>query len=95
MAFSILITNVDDPLLNHGFLHFDHGQWRLSLAFDINPFPERRRELKTWVSENTGPEATIEALMSVTAYFGIATPRAREILEAVETAVAGWHARSA
>ncbi len=90
MAFSILITNVDDHLLNHGFLHFDHGQWRLSPAFDINPFPERQRELKTWVSEDTGPGATIEALMSVTAYFGIATPRAREILEAVETAVAGW-----
>ena len=90
MAFSILITNVDDHLLNHGFLHFDRGQWRLSPAFDVNPFPERQRELKTWVSENAGPEATIEALMSVTAYFGITTPRAREILKAVETAVAGW-----
>lgn len=90
MAFSVLITNVDDHLRNHGFLHFDRGQWRLSPAFDINPFPERLRELKTWVSEDTGSEATIEALMSVTPYFGIATPRAREILKAVETAVAGW-----
>ncbi len=90
MAFTILITNVDDHLQNHGFLHFDRGQWHLSPAFDVNPFPERQRELKTWVAENTGPEATIEALMSVTAYFGIATPRAREILKAVETAVARW-----
>ncbi|MSP95859.1 MAG: type II toxin-antitoxin system HipA family toxin [Betaproteobacteria bacterium] len=90
MAFSILITNVDDHLRNHGFLHFDSSQWRLSPAFDINPFPERRRELKTWIAQNTGPEATIAALMSVTAYFGIANPRAREILNAVETAVARW-----
>ena len=30
MAFSILITNVDDHLLNHGFLHAGHGQWRLA-----------------------------------------------------------------
>jgi len=25
--------------------------WRLSPAFDINPSPERVRELKTWISE--------------------------------------------
>ena len=50
------------------------------------------RELKTWVSEEAGPEATVEALMSVTPYFRIATPQAREILGRVETAVARWRA---
>ena len=90
MAFSILITNVDDHLLNHGFLHRYRGQWRLSPAFDINPFPERQRELKTWISEATGPEATIEALMSVTPYFRIATREARQMLRSVERAVARW-----
>jgi serine/threonine-protein kinase HipA len=92
IAFSILITNVDDHLRNHGFLHVDRGQWRLAPAFDVNPFPERARELKTWVSEDTGPEATIEALMSVLPYFRIAVPRALEILEAVERAVSQWRA---
>ncbi len=90
IAFSILITNVDDHLLNHGFLHVDHGQWRLAPAFDINPFPERVRELKTWVSEEVGPEATIEALMSVTPYFRIADARAKAVLGEVEAAVATW-----
>lgn len=90
IAFSILITNVDDHLMNHGFLHVDHGQWRLAPAFDINPFPDRLRELKTWVSEDTGPEATIDALMSVTAYFRISGARAKAILAEVETAVASW-----
>ncbi|MGX5805504.1 type II toxin-antitoxin system HipA family toxin [Bradyrhizobium sp. Arg314] len=90
IAFSILITNVDDHLHNHGFLHVDRGQWRLAPAFDINPFPERVRELKTWVSEETGPEATIDALMSVIAYFRISRDRAREILGQVEGAVARW-----
>lgn len=47
LAFSILITNVDDHLLNHGFLHVARGQWRLSPAFDLNPSPGRARELKT------------------------------------------------
>lgn len=90
VAFSILITNVDDHLRNHGFLHAEHGLWRLAPAFDLNPFPDRARELKTWVSEDTGPEATIDALMSVIAYFRIPARRAKEILRQVERAVASW-----
>lgn len=90
IAFSILITNVDDHLMNHGFLHVDRGQWRLAPAFDINPFPDRVRELKTWVSEESGPEATIDALMSVAPYFRITGTRAKVILAKVEAAVAQW-----
>jgi serine/threonine-protein kinase HipA len=95
IAFSILITNVDDHLLNHGFLHVERGHWRLSPAFDINPFPERQRELKTWVSEDTGPEATIEALMSVLPYFRIAPERAITIMSEVEAAVSIWRQEGA
>ena len=90
VAFSILITNVDDHLRNHGFLHVEHGKWRLSPAFDLNPFPERVRELKTWISEETGPEASIAALLSVISYFRISAARAKQILKEVERAVAGW-----
>jgi len=66
IAFSILINNVDDHLHNHGFLHVAKDLWRLSPAFDINPFPERQRELKTWISEEAGPAASIDALMAAT-----------------------------
>jgi serine/threonine-protein kinase HipA len=90
IAFSILITNVDDHLLNHGFLHAERGRWRLAPAFDLNPFPERQRELKTWISEDAGPEATIAGLMSVAPYFRISVDRAKAILAEVEHAVAGW-----
>ena len=90
MAFAILITNVDDHLHNHGFLHAHHGQWSLAPAFDLNPFPERVRELKTWISEETGPEATIDALLSVIAYFRIPLARAKEILGEIERAIANW-----
>ena len=90
VAFSILITNVDDHLHNHGFLHAHHGQWRLAPAFDLNPFPDRARELKTWISPETGPEATVEALLSVAPYFKIPKPRAKEILARVDRAGAGW-----
>ena len=90
IAFSILITNVDDHLLNHGFLHANHGQWRLAPAFDLNPFPDRVRELKTWISSETGPEATVEALFSVAPYFKIHKARAKEMVAHVEHVVAGW-----
>jgi serine/threonine-protein kinase HipA len=91
MAYFVLITNVDDHLHNHGFLHANRGQWRLAPAFDINPFPDRVRELKTWISEDTGPEATIEALLSVLAYFRISRVRANEILSRIERALSKWH----
>jgi len=90
IAFSILITNIDDHLLNHGFLHVEHGQWRLSPAFDVNPFPERARELKTWISPEAGADATIEALLSVAPYFRISKEKAKRILSEVERAVAKW-----
>lgn len=90
LVFSILITNVDDHLRNHGFLHADRGLWRLAPAFDVNPFPDRVRELKTWPSEDTGPEATIDASLAVMDYFGITPSRAKAILAEVEAAVGKW-----
>jgi len=90
IAFSILISNVDDHLRNHGFLHASHGQWRLAPAFDLNPFPERARELKTWISEEVGPEASIAALMSIVPYCKINRAQALRILDEVQHAVSRW-----
>ncbi|MHB1544570.1 MAG: type II toxin-antitoxin system HipA family toxin [Gammaproteobacteria bacterium] len=90
IAFSVLITNIDDHLLNHGFLHESGALWRLSPAFDLNPSPECIREFKTWISEDAGPEATIDGLMSATPYFRISRERAKLILADVERAVATW-----
>jgi serine/threonine-protein kinase HipA len=90
MAFSILVNNVDDHLWNHGFLHVQHSLWRLAPAFDVNPFPDRQRELKTWISEDTGPAASIENLRSVAPYFHLTHKKAQGILETVEAAVSSW-----
>lgn len=89
-CFSIFITNVDDHLHNDGGLHTQLGQWTLALAFDVNPFPERVRELKTWISEETGPEASIDTLMSVAAYFRIDRDATIRILGEVERATCRW-----
>jgi serine/threonine-protein kinase HipA len=90
IAFSICINNVDDHLHNHGFLHVGHDQWRLAPAFDINPFPERVRELKTWISHDVGPESSLDALRSVAPYFRIRSDRADQILAQVHDAVTAW-----
>jgi serine/threonine-protein kinase HipA len=90
IAYYVLITNVDEHLHNHGFLHAGHGQWRLAPAFDVNPFPERLRELKTWISEDAGPEASIQSLLSVLPYFRISRVRASEILYRIESAISSW-----
>lgn len=90
IALTILITNVDDHMRNHGFLHAERNQWRLSPAFDINPFPDRRRVLKTWIAESIGDAASIQSLMEVAPYFGIESRRACALLANVERAVACW-----
>jgi hypothetical protein len=64
LVFNLLITNVDDHLQNHGFLHVAHGLWRLAPAFDINPFPDKDRESKTWLSEQDGPITDVQMLLA-------------------------------
>jgi serine/threonine-protein kinase HipA len=90
IALNILINNIDDHMRNHGFLHVDKDLWRLSPAFDINPFPEKRRVLKTWISEGAGEAASIQMLMEAAPYFGIDRACANALLAPVEAAVARW-----
>lgn len=90
IALTILITNVDDHMRNHGFLHVEKNKWRLSPAFDVNPFPDKRRVLKTWIAESVGDAASIQSLMEVAPYFGIESRRACALLSIVEGAVARW-----
>ena len=89
------LFQVDDHLRNHGFLHVGHGQWRLAPAFDLNPFPDRFRELKTWISHNTGPEASLSALRSEAPYFRIKPTRSEAIIGEVAAAVGKWRQRGA
>lgn len=90
IALNILITNMDDHLANIGFLHVEKGKWRLSPAFDLNPFPDKERTLKTWVSDASGDVASIEALMEAAEYFRLEPDRARQALGETEAAVARW-----
>lgn len=91
MLFNLLITNVDDHLQNHGFLYAGQGQWRLAPAFDLNPFPDKDRESKTWLSAETGPIDSVHTLLAHASYFGLGDPAAaRTVLGEVVNAVSGW-----
>lgn len=80
ILFTILVSNNDDHLRNHGLLHVANGQWALSPAFDINPQPHRHRHLETGISEESGNEASIEAALDAAPFFEIDRDRAAIML---------------
>jgi serine/threonine-protein kinase HipA len=90
LVFNHLITNVDDHLQNIGFLYSGNNQWRLSPAFDLNPFPDKDPESKTWLSEDTGPITSIEQLLSQAFRFELSQPQAQAVLDEVVIAVKRW-----
>ena len=90
LLFNFLINNVDDHLWNVGVLYTGNGQWRLAPAFDVNPFPDRVRESKTWLSEDTGPITSLEQLIQGSTYFGLQAAEAQEDASAMAAILANW-----
>jgi len=90
LVFNHLITNVDDHLQNIGFLYSGNNLWRLAPAFDLNPFPDKDPESKTWLSEDTGPITSVEQLMGQAARFALSPNQAQGIFREVVAAVRRW-----
>jgi serine/threonine-protein kinase HipA len=90
MVFNLLITNVDDHLQNLGFLHQGQGFWSLAPAFDLNPFPDKERESKTWLSPEQGPITSIDMLLQAAPYFSLTPAQASATLAQVVDAVGAW-----
>lgn len=93
LVFSLLASNYDDHLRNHGFLMIHPGRWSLSPAYDINPVPEvdRVHMGKTAITEEQ-EEPTIAVLLAAAERFGLKPAEAKRILREVFKAVAGWRA---
>ena len=91
VVFSVLISNVDDHLRNHGFLWQGKGGWILSPAYDLNPTPVdvKARVLATNIDLD---EATcsIDLLESAAAFFGLQLPAARKIIRGVADVTKTW-----
>lgn len=90
LVFHHLITNVDDHLQNIGFLYVGDHQWQLSPAFDINPMPDKDRESKTWLSEDTGPVTSMAQLLGQAPQFALSRDQALAVLRQVVEAVMQW-----
>jgi len=91
MVFSLLASNFDDHLRNHGFLMREPGHWSLSPAYDINPVPEidRVNMSQTAISEEV-EMPSVEQALAVAPRFGLKPAEAKSILRQVLTVVAGW-----
>jgi serine/threonine-protein kinase HipA len=90
IAFSVLISNTDDHLRNHGFLHQRAGSWALSPAFDLNPNPAPGPKQLSTAIDLTGTAASVDTLMSVAGRFGLDASAAVSVLAEVTHAVAAW-----
>lgn len=93
LVFSLLASNYDDHLRNHGFLMHQPGRWSLSPAYDLNPVPEmdRARMSNTPITEDQ-EEPTIGLALAAAARFGLEAADSMTILHEVFTAVSGWRA---
>jgi len=91
VVFSILISNTDDHLRNHGFLYSNQGGWRLAPAYDLNPVPHeiKRPILSTAIDFDDGT-ASIELAMSVIGYYGLDLIEAKSIVAELRHVVLGW-----
>jgi hypothetical protein len=76
IVFSILISNTDDHLRNHGFLWAGPAGWRLSPAYDLNPVPTdiRPRILTTAIDLEDGT-ASLKLALQVAGYFELTRTR--------------------
>jgi serine/threonine-protein kinase HipA len=96
IVFTILISNVDDHLRNHGFVYTGMEGWALSPAYDLNPVPAdvKPRVLCTAVDEED-QSASLELALSVAEYFELNAGDARAITREVGAAVERWRAMAA
>jgi serine/threonine-protein kinase HipA len=89
VAFTVLVSNTDDHLRNHGFLRTSSDGWSLAPAFDLNPSPEGSARLSTAIAFDD-PTASIETLVEVAEHFRLDVAKCQSILGEVLVATAAW-----
>src|SRR5664280_806408 len=90
IVFTILISNTDDHLRNHGFLRKSNTRWSLSPAFDLNPNPEGgAKQLATAIDDNN-TQASLATALEVAGLFRLSEAQARSIVAEVSAATEHW-----
>jgi serine/threonine-protein kinase HipA len=90
IVFTILISNTDDHLRNHGFLRKSTAGWSLSPVFDLNPNPEgAAKQLSTSIDEHN-TEASLDTALNVAGLFRLSEADTRQIVDELSTSTARW-----
>lgn len=91
VVFSVLISNVDDHLRNHGFLWRGKPGWSLSPAYDLNPVPTdiKARVLTTNIDLDEGT-CSVDLLEEASEFFALTRAQARAIIKDVGTVTGTW-----
>jgi len=90
IAFSILVSNTDNHLRNHGFLRVTTGGWSLSPAFDLNPDPEPGVKLLSTGIDGRSNVADLGVLLECAELFRLSDDEARAIVAEVHAATGTW-----
>jgi len=87
IVFSILVSNTDDHLRNHGFILTERG-WILSPAFDINPNEDGAGlSLNISLDDNS---LDLDLTLEVADYFRLNNENARKKIENIKSSVKNW-----
>lgn len=89
LIFTILVSNKDDHLKNHGFLYVGAGLWRLSPVFDVNPAPDRNPHLETAILEGGAHDRSIALALEACEFFELTEAEARELIRAIAQRISG------
>ena len=88
MAFSLLVSNTDDHLRNHGFVS-EKGRWRLSPAYDLNANVKRPHSLSLELDAGV-PIESVDTLLDAAEYFRLGRKEANAQIEHIRSAVGKW-----
>lgn len=88
IVFTILVSNTDDHLKNHGFVYAGRDQWRLSPAFDINPSPSRHRILETGIIKGGAFDASLDIATQGCNFFDLKSAEAKQHANQMATTIA-------
>ncbi|WP_026381897.1 type II toxin-antitoxin system HipA family toxin [Afifella pfennigii] len=89
IVFTILVSNKDDHLKNHGFIYAGGDRWRLSPAFDINPSPSRHRILETGIIQGGSFEASLKIALEACEFFDVKMEEGKRLAHEMAEVITG------
>jgi serine/threonine-protein kinase HipA len=91
IIFTIVISNTDDHLRNHGFLYERYRGWRLSPTYDMSPTSlEIKVHVLTTAIDFDDNTASLETAMSVAKDFRLFKEQVSNIINEVVAVVQQW-----